>query len=107
MTTQTHDELGDDLQITKVTRREAGAGTWVRGTIDGHRFEALVFPEHAEQAVFELVDSRISKIWIAQLSNGTTVCNFDRGWDLQPTTDEARAIVDFLAAGIAEHTFGK
>jgi hypothetical protein len=35
------------------------------------------------------------------------VANFDRGWDLQPTTDDARAIVDFLAAGIAEHTFGK
>ena len=106
MTTQTHDELGDDFKITKVTRRAAGSGTWVRGTIDGHRFEALVFPEHAEQAVFELVDSRISKIWIAQLSNGTTVCNFDRGWDVRPTTTKAQQILDFLAAGLAEHTCG-
>ena len=106
MTTETHDELGDDLKITKVTRRAAGSGTWVLGTIDGHRFEALVFPEHAEQAVFELDDSRISKIWIAQLSNGATVCNFDRGWDVRPTTAKAQQILDFLTAGLAEHTYG-
>jgi len=41
-------DLGDDLRITKTTRRAAGAGTWVCGTIAGHRFDALVFPEHAE-----------------------------------------------------------
>jgi hypothetical protein len=35
------------------------------------------------------------------------VANFDRGWDLEPTTDAAREIIGFLAAGIAEHTFGK
>ncbi len=35
-------ELGDDLRITKTTRRAAGAGTWVCGTIAGHRFDALV-----------------------------------------------------------------
>jgi hypothetical protein len=34
------------------------------------------------------------------------VANFDRGWDVEPTTDIAREIVDFLAAGIAEHVFG-
>ena len=46
----TNDDLdvGHDLEITKTTRRAAGAGTWVCGTLSGHRFEALVFPEHAE-----------------------------------------------------------
>ena len=34
--------LGDDLVITKTTRRSAGAGTWVCGTIHGHRFDALL-----------------------------------------------------------------
>ena len=42
-----HDDLGADLKITKTTRRAAGAGTWICGTIAGHRFDALVFPEHA------------------------------------------------------------
>jgi len=44
-------ELGDDLRITKTTRRAAGNGTWVCGTIAGHRFDALVFPEHADNCV--------------------------------------------------------
>jgi len=54
MTTETRDDLGDDLEITKITRQAAGSGTWVRGRIDGHRFDALVFPEHAEQSSFEI-----------------------------------------------------
>jgi len=36
-------DIGDDLAITKVTRRAAGNGTWVCGQIAGHRFDALVF----------------------------------------------------------------
>jgi hypothetical protein len=47
-------EPSDDLQITKITRRAAGGGTWVCGTIAGYRFDALVFPEHAEVADYEL-----------------------------------------------------
>ena len=100
-------EIGDDLAITKTTRRAAGAGMWVIGTLNGHGFDALVFPEHAECPDFELGDSRISKLWIKRLSDGKVVCNFDRGWDIRPTDATAQAIVDFLAAGLAEHTYGK
>lgn len=100
-------DIGDDLVITKTTRRASGAGTWVIGTLNGHRFDALIFPEHAECPDFELGDSRISKLWIKRLSDDKVVCNFDRGWDIRPRTKEATAIVDFLAAGLAEHTYGK
>ena len=100
-------DLGDDLTIIKTTRRAAGGGTWVTGTLNGHRFEALVFPEHAERPDFELGSSRISKLWIKRLADGKVVCNFDRGWDVRPTTKTAAAIVDFLTAGLAEHTYGK
>ena len=100
-------EIGKDLRITKTTRRAAGAGTWVIGTLNGHRFHALVFPEHAECPEFELGDSRISKLWIRRHSDGSIICNFDRGWDIRPTTKAAAAVVDFLAAGLAEHTYGK
>jgi hypothetical protein len=92
-------EIGDDLTITKMTRRAAGAGTLVCGHLNGHRFDALVFPEHAESPDYELADSRISKLWVQRLADKATVANFDRGWDVQPATDEASAIVDFLAAG--------
>ena len=104
----TNDDLGDSLKITKTNGRAMSAeGTWVSGTIAGHTFQVLVFEDHAENAECELGTSRISKLWLRRQADRQVVANFDRGWDLQPTTDAAREIVDFLAAGIAEHTFGK
>ena len=99
-------DIGDDLVITKTTRRTSAPGTWVKGTLNGHRFDALVFAEHAECPDYELGDSRISKLWIQSLADHRVVANFDRGWDIRPATTIAQAIVDFLAAGLAEHTYG-
>jgi hypothetical protein len=56
----------------------------VIGTIAGHRFQALVFPEHAECHEYELGESRISKLWLQRLADKQEVANFDRGWDRQP-----------------------
>jgi hypothetical protein len=106
MMTDTNDEIGNELRITKITRQAAGSGTWICGRIAEHRFDALVFPDHAENPEYELSESRISKLWIVELSNGATVCNFDRGWDVRPTNDLAQQIVDFLAAGLSEHVYG-
>jgi len=109
MNTNEENELGigDDLKITKTTRRAAGAGSWVIGTTNGHLFNALVFPEHAECPDYELGDSRISKLWLKRLSDDKVVCNFDRGWDIRPQTGDADLIVDFLAEGLADYTYGK
>ncbi len=104
----TPDDIGHDLKITRSDGRRLNAGgTWVHGSIAGHTFQVLVFPEHAESEEYELGTSRISKLWLRRQADRQEVANFERGWDMHPTTDAARAIVDFLAAGIAEHTFGK
>jgi len=100
-------DIGYGLEITKTARRDSAPGTWVSGRIAGHRFEALVFSQHAEEPEFELPGSRISKLWIKRLADKRTVCNFDRGWDVRPADATAAAIVDFLAAGLAEHTYGE
>jgi len=99
-------DIGDDLIVARKTRRTSGGGIWVVGTVGGHRFNALVFAEHAEYPAYELGDSRISKLWLKGPHGGKTVANFDRGWDVRPTTKIAQAIVDFLAAGLAEHVYG-
>ncbi len=104
-TTQTVLDVGDDMVIMKTTRRAAGAGTWATGTIAGHHFEGLVFPEHAECQDFELGASRISKLWLQELYDEKTVVNFDRGWDVRPRTKIAAAIVDFLVANLAERIY--
>ncbi len=100
-------ELGDDLRITKTTRRAAGNGTWVCGAIAGHRFDALVFPEHADDPEWEIGDSRISKLWVQRLADRRTVFNWDRGADVAAADPVAAAIVDFLCAGLAEHVYAK
>ena len=98
-------DLGDDLNITKTTRRNSGGGTWVCGTLHGHRFDALVFPEHAENPEWELGGSRISKLWVQRLADKQTVFSWDRGMDIPAADQMASAVVDFLAAGLADHVF--
>ena len=100
-------DIGEDLRITKTIGRNMGGGTWVIGTIAGHRFEAMVFAEHADYPDYELEDSRISKLFIKRIADKQIVCNFDRGWDIRPTTKLATVIVDFLAAGLADHVHYK
>ena len=104
----TIEDLGDDLKITKTEGRQLNAqGTWVHGSIAGHTFQVLVFEDHAECEEYELGTSRISKLWLRRQADRQVVANFDRGWDIEAATNDAREIVGFLAAGIAEHTFGR
>jgi hypothetical protein len=101
-------DIGFDFEITKVSRQPSGGtGTWVSGKKNGHRFEALVFPEHAEVAEYELGDSRISKLWIQRLADRATLFNWDRGEDIPAKDEVAGAIADFLACGLADHIFGE
>src|SRR5450432_791344 len=99
-------DLGFDLVITETSARDHAGGTWVSGTIHGHRFQALVFPESATNPEYEIGDSRISKLWLQRLADKKQVYNWDRGLDQAPADAVAAAIVDFLAAGLAEYTFG-
>lgn len=98
-------DLLDTLVITKLERRTSGGGAWVQGTIGDHRFDALVFPEHAECESYELANSRISKFWLQRIEDRATVFNWDRGMDLEATTPEAQRIVDLLADGLAEFIY--
>jgi hypothetical protein len=105
--TPTDCDLGDDLEFTEQPLRAASGGTWVIGRIAGHRFEALVFPEHAENPAFEIGESRISKLWLQRLSDRKVVFNWDRGSDVPAADERAQQIVDFLAEGLAEHLFAE
>lgn len=97
-------DIGDDLEITKVTRQTAGAGTWVCGRLNGYGFEALVFTEHADNPEWELEDSRISKLWVHRLADQRVVYNWDRGLDVEADVT-TQGVVDFLAAGLADFVF--
>jgi hypothetical protein len=95
-------EVLDTLEIKKVQGRTSAGGAWAVGTTAGHRFDALVFPEPATNREWEVGgDSRISKLRVQRISDKATVYNWDRGADVEPTTELAGVIVDLLAAGLA------
>ena len=98
--------FGDDLSFTRQAARSGAGGTWVIGLVAGHRFQALVFPDHADSPAYELADSRISKLWVQRLADRAVVFNFDRGLDVLAPDAAARAVVAFLAAGLADRVFG-
>jgi hypothetical protein len=98
-------EVGEDLQITDVRGRTGVGGAWAKGTLNGHRFEALVFPQKAQKPEWEYKGSRISKLWVQRLADKRVVFNWDRGPDVPPADALAAQIADFLAAGLADHVF--
>lgn len=101
-------DLLDTLKVTKIERRHLSTGrAWVTGTMGDHRFEALVFPEHAENPAYEIDDSRISKLWLQRIEDRAMVYYWDRGADVQPATPIAAQIVDLLAAGLAEFVYAE
>ena len=98
-------DLLGSLRITKVSPRTSTPGSWVDGTIGGHTFQALVFPQPAADPAFEIPGSNISKFWLRD-AGGNVVAGFDRGWDTEPATELAKRITDLLAAGLAETVYG-
>lgn len=96
------------LVLRTTTLEHRDGGTWAIGTIAGHRFEAKVFPDPATNREWEVGgDSRISKLSLHRTSDGMTVYNWDRGPDIEPTTEMADFIVGLLAAGLADTIYAK
>jgi hypothetical protein len=102
--TTTEPAFGDDLAFTRQTPRAVG-GVWVIGLVAGHRFQALVFPEHADSPDYELGASRISKLWVQRLADRAVAFNWDRGPDVPARDPAARAVVRFLTAELADRVF--
>lgn len=103
--TATEPAFGDDLTFTCQPPRTVG-GVWVIGLVAGHRFQALVFESHAENPAWELGASRISKLWVQRRADRTVVFNWDRGSDVPAQDPQARAVVRFLTAELAQRVFG-
>ena len=73
-------------------------GRWLRGTIDGYEFFALVFQKGSKYGINE---GRISKLAVRRKLESLTdvsryIINYDRGWDIEPETEEHKLILDTL-----------
>lgn len=84
--------------ITIIKRKD----NWIMGKLKAYQFEVKRFDEPNEVYGLkfneELGASRISKLWVAR--GFTTVCSYDRGWDVLPTSkedqDTCEAIIRFF-----------
>lgn len=63
--------------------RSLGNG-WKTSFKNGFEAQILSFDEPSEYGINE---GRISKLWIRDNKNHKTVCNYDRGWDVEPTAE--------------------
>ena len=68
----------------KVTKTE---GNWTFGTYGEYSFEVKHFAEPSDFGLdFDEGPGRISKLWVTR--GFTTICSYDRGWDVLPRFDE-------------------
>ena len=58
------------------------------GFVNGYEYKAKVFDMESDMGINR---GRISKLAVKK--DGKLVANYDRGWDMRPTTDEAKAAV--------------
>ena len=100
-------DLGDDLEITKITRRDSGGGTWVIGDDRRTPFRSPGLPRTC----------RMPGLRIGRQPDLKALAAADRRQDDRsqfctavgttgPANTIAAAIVDFLAAGLADFAYG-
>ena len=68
-------------------------GNWVEGRIGEYVYQAKVF---ACGSNFGIYGGNISKLWIRHEATRAVVVNYDRGWDIEPTDELVKNMVDAL-----------
>jgi hypothetical protein len=93
------------IKIKKRPGKRTGLGTgWTEGTVGPYRFQALVFPEHADNEDWELGRSRISKLWVGH--GNSTIFEWDRGLSHPAEMVVEHQAVNLLKDNLARMVFG-
>ena len=96
-------KVGEEAEETKSKGLVATNGqlitgrTWDHGVIDGYHYSALVFPEASE---YGINGSNVSKLSITAPS-GKLAVNYDRGWDVKPSSKNLEEVVNKVLARYA------
>ena len=76
----------------KYIRSEQGFNLWKIYHDDTDTYEAAIV-SFDKPSVYGINNGKISKLYIKRLNNNKTVCNYDRGFDIQPM-EEVKAFYD-------------
>lgn len=73
---------------------------WIKGKVGRYTFSAKVYDEGSEYGINE---GRVSKVSVWDKAKRTSegffpacILNYDRGWDIEPATEEAKQILAAL-----------
>ena len=68
---------------------------WSKGKIEIEGTEVQYWVKHYEEgSEFGIEGGRISKLMLKR--NGEIVCNYDRGWDVQPVDEDTQLAYEIL-----------
>lgn len=73
---------------------------WIKGQINDYEYEAKVFEEGSKYGINE---GNISKLCIKK--DNEYIANYDRGWDIEPITDEHKHILNQVVDRLEELQF--
>ena len=62
---------------------------WSQGTINGYTYWVKHYEKGSHHGIEE---GKISKLTIRKAGENKDLCNYDRGWDIEPQTDEVKAV---------------
>lgn len=79
-------------------KKRSPATGWVRGQIGPYQYEAQVFNEPSPHGINGGRTSRL----LVRRDDGSWLVNYDRGWDLLPTDEEASALVRVVLYEVEE-----
>lgn len=68
-----------------------------------YRYEAVVFDEGSK---YGINGGRVSKLYMCDEGN-KCLCNYDRGWDIEPSTEEVRYAVDYIVNIVYGETYSE
>jgi hypothetical protein len=90
-----------------VEERPDSSRVWVRGTLDGYSFNALLYVAGTTNPAWQIGDSRISKLAVLRIADNEPVFNWDRGLEFEPADERAQRVVDWLVRYLAGRVFGE
>ena len=81
-----------EAKIT-ITGTEKALNVWTMATaeVSGKKYR-IQMVRFDEPSIYGIRKGRISKLWVRG-ADGAVVINYDRGWDIRPSTDEGKAIL--------------
>ena len=82
----------DEIKVTKTE------GNWLSGTYGAYRFQVKRYDQPSKFGIdFCDTEGHVSKLWVCK--GYTCVANYDRGWDILPSSeDDQDAVAEIIFA---------